>query len=205
MITDEQVAAIEALGAKYPGHYMAKFCVDPRQWDREATAIWEQIGSYTLSERMLDLGCGFGYFANVINYPAADVTGLDLPEPIIAEAAAILQVPFVPHVVSDLDMVPSECGGPYDLITMFGCTLRHGHPATSKDYWGWDEYRFFFADVATRIRPGGRFVIRPNVMIDESPTVANLLDHGALRRAVGDGWKRVVIRGREIILMKGER
>ncbi len=186
MITDEQVEAIEALGAKYPGHYMAKFSVDPRRWDREAERLWEALASTDPVDRVLDIGCGFGYFLNVAGVCCVDAWGLDVPDDAIIEAVDIIEAKVVYENMEAERYLPSACRGLYDLITMFGCTLRHGHPATSKDYWGWPEYRFFFEDVLSRLRDGGRFVIRPNVMEEPEPHHANLLDPIARYNAIGD-------------------
>jgi SAM-dependent methyltransferase len=204
MITDDQVKAIEALAEKYPGHYMAKFFTYPRLWDREAEKLADHLDVNCERLDVLDIGCGFGYFVNVCFDRGCNAWGLDVFDKAIGEAAEILRVKVVFDGIEADRRLPGIAGGLFDIITMFGCSLRHGHPATSKDYWGWDEYRFFFTDIATRLRPGGRFVIRPNVMTGEWAGAANLHDHGKLRGVLADEWERVAIMGPEITLTKGE-
>jgi SAM-dependent methyltransferase len=186
MITDDQVKAIEALGAKYPGHYMAKFCVDPRRWDREAEELAAKPFNDDSVCSSLDIGCGFGYFVNACDLFGDSAWGLDIGDPLIIEASGILRAKVAFGVVKAYVELPWMGRGTFDIITMFGCTLRHGHPATSKDYWGWDEYRFLFADVLGRLNPGGQFVIRPHVMGDEYGSAANLLACDTFTDKIGD-------------------
>jgi SAM-dependent methyltransferase len=186
MITDHQVAAIEAFGEKYPGHYMEKFFVDPRKWDREAEAIVDDLDIGVDMLDVLDIGCGFGYLVNAWTGRGCNAWGLDVGESCILEAVSKLKIPFKPFMIRAYEPMSQWFRGPYDLITMFGCTLRHGHPATSKDYWGWPAYRFFFEDVLSRLRPSGRFVIRPNVMGDEYGSAANLLARDTFLDKIGD-------------------
>jgi SAM-dependent methyltransferase len=205
VLTDGQVKAIEALGAKYPGHYMAKFCVDPRRWDLEAEKLADHLDINCETLEILDIGCGFGYFVNVLYGRGCIGLGVDVADYAILEACGILNAPMLAVSVRAMTRLslPHHTidDRTFDLITMFGCTLRHGHPATSKDYWGWDDYRFFFADVLSRLRPGGRFVIRPNVMKSPPPEHADLLDVPALDELIGDFAKIVSHSKGQIILI----
>jgi hypothetical protein len=152
---------------------MAKFCVDPRRWDLEAEAIWQEVCGDQISDMAIDIGCGFGYFVNVSKWhscqdePKIDIIGLDLPEPIIIEATSILQVPFAAHDIRQTahngirSLLPAICDGEgeYDLVTMFGVNLRDDEGA----YWTACDYADFTKDVCRWLSAGGRFVMRPNL------------------------------------------
>lgn len=191
MITDDQVKAIEALGAKYPGHPMAKFCVDPMRWDREFMSIYSHINNGAMSTRTLDIGCGFGYLTLWSMATGGTSYAIDIAEPIIVEATSILNVKLITHQVTAYERLPyggrnERLSGSLNLVTMCGCNLRHGHPASLGGYWGWDEYRFLIEDVVRRLHPTGRFVIRPNVMGDEHAGEANLLARDTFTDKIGD-------------------
>lgn len=158
MITDEQVVAIEALGQKYPGHPMAKFCVDPMRWDREAEAIADELDLGIEMLNVLDIGCGFGYFVNVCSGRGCIAYGLDVPDSCIVAATAALLVPVVWHTVRHNEPLPGLCDGPYDLITMFGVNLR-----SELQYWVADDYAWLTRYICRRIMSGGRFVVHPNL------------------------------------------
>lgn len=185
MITQEQCEAIEALGYKYPVHPMAKFCVDPMRWDRQAEAIADKLDLSIEMLRVLDIGCGLGYFINACFGHGCLAHGIDIADPCMEAAALALRAPVVRHAIAPFKPLPVGCQG-YDLITMFGVNLRDGDLCSPGDYWGWQKYRFFFVDVLSRLGAGGQFVIRPNVTGDQCSSIADLLARDTFTAKMGD-------------------
>ena len=184
MLSNEEVAAIEDMADWAPDHPMAKFCNDPRRWYSEAVrlhgaimgkgpGVWSPV---LPPQRILDIGCGFGYFVrrchDVGHYPV----GLDLPgPPMIGRANEILGNRFISGTIKPFVVLPGTPEA-FDLITMFGVMFRHGSAFASRDYWGWPEYTFLARDICSRLRPGGRLVIRPNDTGGDGTSFAHLRD-----------------------------
>ena len=115
------------------------------------------------SLRVLDVGCGAGYFLYVCRRLGHQATGLDIDEsPLFRDTLDLLGVerwvgriePFVP--------LP-DAGGPYDLVTAHCICFQKIPSPTAPDGWkdwGADEWRFFLREVRTRwLHPGGELLL----------------------------------------------
>ena len=166
MITEQQVAAL--LAFYDPDDQQAKFCLHIEKWDTIAMSVARGLGLDNNSpKRILDLGCGFGYFLNVCGELGHDATGLDTFSPLIRRATRILGVRYMIHTIVAFEPLPRTLGD-YDLVTMSGVNLLKA--TMSKRYWCRNEYAFLASDIRYRLRPEGRFVIRPNIAEPNSPT-----------------------------------
>ncbi len=171
MITPAQDRALRNLVAKYPDHPMAKFCIRPMSWYAIADRIAEEMGLHERTgKRILDIGCGFGYFVKAWHDRGHDVTGLDLPGGIIQEANRILEVPFVPYRIVGGHPLPDGMQA-FDLVTTFGVNFKYD----SDVYWGREEYQSLSHDVRGRLNRGGSWILRPNQTDDPDHPVANLM------------------------------
>ncbi len=78
-------------------------------------AEWESVRALLpdlKGKRVVDLGCGFGWFARyAAEEGAASVLGLDLSENMIARAKAETQSPAVRYEIADLDQLELPAGG----------------------------------------------------------------------------------------------
>jgi SAM-dependent methyltransferase len=103
--------------------------------------------------RILDLGCGAGYFAYTAQLLGHDVVGLDIDDvPMFAEATRLLGVPRVISRIQAFTPLP-DLGEKFDLITAFMiCFNDHKQPGL----WGVPEWEFFLDDLATHLTAGGR-------------------------------------------------
>jgi SAM-dependent methyltransferase len=156
------------LAQQYPSHYMVKFCRDPKAWYLDADSIAEGFGLHEPPlHRVLDIGCGFGYFLYACRAWGHSVEGVDVPDVVIQQASDILGVSVYPHEVRAFDLLPPRFTG-YDLVTTFGVNFRH----SEKKYWGKDEYTFLAQDIRSRLTKNGRWVLRPN----QSPELSYLMD-----------------------------
>lgn len=109
--------------------------------------------------RILDLGCGAGYFAYIAQLLGHNVLGLDVDEVrMFADMAELFGVqraiwriePFVP--LPDLKRK-------FDLITAFMICFNNHKRA---DLWGASEWHFFLDDLAKHLAPGGRVWLELN-------------------------------------------
>jgi SAM-dependent methyltransferase len=110
--------------------------------------------------RILDLGCGAGYFLKICAILGHRATGLDLDEnPIFREVVTALGVNRLIGRIDPLTPVP-VAGGPFDLITAFAvCFNDHNGP----EPWGPAGWRFFLDDAAGRLlAPRGRLLMKLN-------------------------------------------
>jgi SAM-dependent methyltransferase len=111
--------------------------------------------------RMLDIGCGPGYFLTAASACGHEVYGIDAPASVLTDIEArvysvmlkalacddrvspLLIERFVPMALPQRDL---------DLITAFWiCFNRHYQP----DEWGAGEWRFFVRDAMSYLRDGG--------------------------------------------------
>lgn len=150
------------LADKYPDHPMAKYAIDQRRWEWQAETFAKSVGLHDPAEklRMMDLGCGFGYLVTHCNRLGHQATGLDQPVPIIEEAARLSGLPIIWHRIQDGVKLPGT--DQYDLITAQRLNLIELNGCR----WGWPEWERLCADVMDRLRPGGRFVVLPNLQAE---------------------------------------
>lgn len=169
MLTDEQVEQLKALRAKYPGNRMEKFAENPREYEAIAIEVARGLDlDQPPRRRILDIGCGLGFFSHACERWGHAVTGLDLPDPMIARALQILRIKYYKHVITASESIRAGCA--YNLITMFGVNLHDG-----TDYWDAPKYTFLAADIRSRLQPDGSWVIRPNAPVGQNSPTANLM------------------------------
>lgn len=176
----ERYTALAELKEKHPDHFMAKF-YEPDGWCFKSRRIAFELNlRRTPRKRILDIGCGFGYFVMACREYGHYAIGLDRPDEVIEEAACILGVPYVPHTIEPCVALPSGLAN-YDLITTFGVNLRHA----SGELWGQDDYSVLTTEVRDRLLPGGRWVLRPNQTDDPNSPISRLMEHVWWRDVAG--------------------
>ena len=110
-------------------------------------------------KRILDLGCGAGYFLHIAQLLGHTGLGLDLDRvPMFAEITSLLGVRRVIQRIQPFRPLP-DLGGKFDLITAFMiCFNGHRRP----DLWGVAEWNFFLDDIAKHLAPRGRVWLELN-------------------------------------------
>jgi SAM-dependent methyltransferase len=110
-------------------------------------------------KRILDLGCGAGYFLYVAQLLGHRGFGLDLDRiPMFAEVTSLLGVRRVIQRIQPFRPLP-DLGGKFDLITAFMiCFNGHRRP----NLWGVTEWNFFLDDIAKHLAPRGRVWLELN-------------------------------------------
>lgn len=119
--------------------------------------------------RILDLGCGAGYFLYVAKFFGHDVLGLDLDDhQLFRDTLALLQVPRVISRIDPNTPLP-ELDRKFDLITAHRiCFQRIGGARSGKE-WSSAHWKFFIDDIRSRfLAPGGRLLLDFNPRTDGS-------------------------------------
>jgi SAM-dependent methyltransferase len=139
--------------------------------------------------RILDLGCGPGYFLYVCQQLGHEGLGIDIDEqPLFRETTALLGVRRVIHRIEAQTPLP-DLGEKFDLVSghrvCFQKTVRWGTGPGEWHEWDSDDWKFFLDDVRRNVlNPDGRILLDFNPRADGrsffTPELrAVLLENGA--------------------------
>src|SRR5579864_1011497 len=110
------------------------------------------IGLHSASSlRILDIGCGFGYFMYAAERFGHKAVGVDLPDPYLQEVTDLLGLKKVLHRIEPFQPLPDLPGGPFDLITAFATCFDS---AGFDGQWGLKEWQSFMKDLKRFMAPG---------------------------------------------------
>jgi SAM-dependent methyltransferase len=114
-------------------------------------------------KRILDLGCGAGYFLYIAQLLRHSGVGLDMDRlPMFREITRLLGVRRVVQRIQAFRLLPNF-GQKFDLITAFMvCFNDHKMPGL----WGVPEWEFFLNDLAQHLKPRGRVWLELNQEYD---------------------------------------
>jgi SAM-dependent methyltransferase len=105
-------------------------------------------------KRVLDLGCGGGFFLFILKNLGHSVLGLDVERvPLFGELLRLFGVPRVVSRISAFEPLP-DLGQKFHWITAFSVNFNLYHP--SKERWGTREWDFFLRDLQHHLAPGGK-------------------------------------------------
>jgi SAM-dependent methyltransferase len=113
--------------------------------------------------RILDLGCGSGYFLHIARCLGHDVLGMDVDSvPVFNETLRLLGIPRIVHAIHSFQPLP-DLGLPFDLITAhMTCFNRRADGS----HWGVEEWEYFLKDAGSRLTASGRIQLDLNVLPD---------------------------------------
>ena len=116
-------------------------------------------------KRILDLGCGAGYFLYIAQLLGHSGVGLDMDRlPMFREITRLLGVRRVVQRIQAFRALPNF-GQKFDVITAFMiCFNNHKMPGL----WGVREWEFFLADLGKYLRPRGQIWLELNQEYDET-------------------------------------
>ncbi len=139
-------------------------------------------------KRILDLGCGAGYFLYIAQLLGHSGVGLDIDRlPMFREITLLLGVRRVVKRIEAFRPLPSF-GQRFDLITAFMvCFNNHKMPGL----WGVPEWEFFLDDLAKHLKPRGWVWLELNQEYDGSFYTAELKEFFQKRGAKIDEHKIV--------------
>ena len=135
-----------------PGDAPPKY-LDLKHWIPINLQRVRELGlDYAPPSRILDLGCGTGYFLYINKLLGHEILGLDLDNmPMFRELIELLQVPRMVARIETFHPLP-KFDRKFDVITAhLVCFNNH----KSDKLWGPAEWDYFLRDVATHLAPGG--------------------------------------------------
>jgi SAM-dependent methyltransferase len=110
--------------------------------------------------RVLDLGCGGGFFLVVCRHAGFATVGLDLDEdPVFNSLIAVFGLERIACAIEPGRKLP-DLGGPFDAVAAF-MTCFNKLPDGSP--WNREPWQFLLEDLRTHVVDGGRVVIKFNV------------------------------------------
>jgi SAM-dependent methyltransferase len=132
-------------------------------------------------KRVLDIGCGTGYFLYICQYLGHEVLGMDLDEePGFKEMVEMLRVKRVIFRVEAYQPLP-DLGRKFDVIAAHMICFN-GHK--SDKLWKIPEWEFFLDDLAERqLAPGGQVCLELNREYDDSLYTPELKEYFEARGA----------------------
>lgn len=128
--------------------------LDIDNWMKGSISKMIRLKMHKVSKkRILDIGCGAGYFLYANKIMRHTVLGLDLDDdPIYNSLIKLFGIPRIVHRIEKYQKLPNV-GDDFDLITAFGiCFNQH----RKEDEWGADEWKYFICDCIDHLSPSGR-------------------------------------------------
>lgn len=118
------------------------------------------------SQRVLDLGCGGGYFLFILKRFNHSVLGLDVNrEPLFRELLEVFGVPRTIFEIKAFEPLP-DLGQKFDWITAF--SIGFDRQCDTKTRWGAKEWDFLLHDLQRHLAPGGKIYLAVNPLPDGS-------------------------------------
>ena len=169
-----------------PGEDWPKYLNLDRWIDINIHRIREIELDLTRPKRILDLGCGAGYFLHIAQLLGHKGLGLDVDYlPMFAEITRLLGVRRIISRIEPFTPLP-DLEGKFDLITAFMiCFNNHKQP----NLWDVPEWEFFLGDLAKYLAPRGRVWLELNREYDGTFYTPQLREFFAMRGAKIDEHK----------------
>src|SRR5881394_3956014 len=110
--------------------------------------------------RVLDLGCGGGFFLFILKRLGHSVLGLDVDEsPLFKELLEVFGVPRTVFRIQPFESLPN-LHQQFDWITAFSIGFDRNRPTNAR--WGSKEWDFLLRDLQRRLSPGGKIYLTLN-------------------------------------------
>jgi SAM-dependent methyltransferase len=152
--------AVERIGRKYPGHGYEKYGRKLRnQFVRNGERIFAVGLHRSKGLRVLDIGCGFGFFVHAADRYGHHAVGLDQDDPFFNEITALVGIERVVHRIEAFQPLPDVPGGPFDLITAFASCFDH---AGAEGQWGVKEWEYLLGDLRKKTSESARLHVKFN-------------------------------------------
>ena len=125
-------------------------------------------------KRVLDLGCGGGFFLFVTKNLGHSVLGVDIEHvALFTELLELFEIPRVVWRITAFEPLPN-LGQKFDWITAFSANFYLYHP--SKECWATPEWDFFLGDLRRHLAPEGKIFFGLNPLYDGDYYTSELRD-----------------------------
>src|ERR1700736_1405144 len=153
-VDQNQIAEIQK---RYPGEKYA----DVEQWLRVNRERVQDLKLHRSSpQRVLDLGCGGGFFLFILKRFGHSVLGLDLDESsLFKELLEVFRVPRTAFRIQPFESLPN-LHQQFDWITAFSIGFDRYRATNSR--WGPAEWDFLLRDLQRRLAPRGKIYLAFN-------------------------------------------
>jgi SAM-dependent methyltransferase len=169
-IDQERLREIQQRYASSPEEY-AKY-VDVNRWLRVNRERVQDLKLHRSPPmRVLDLGCGAGFFLFILKSLGCSVLGLDMDEfPLFDDMLDLFDIPLVVWTIAAFKRLP-DLGQKFDWITAFSVKFNLYRP--SQQRWGSTEWDFFLRDLHEYVAPGGKIFFALNPHDYDAPELRN--------------------------------
>ncbi|HUE40498.1 MAG TPA: class I SAM-dependent methyltransferase, partial [Chthoniobacterales bacterium] len=117
-------------------------------------------------QRVLDLGCGGGYFLFILKRLNHSVLGLDVDRvPLFRELLEIFGVPRIVFEIKPFEPLPN-LRQQFDWITAFSIGFDRHRETNAR--WGVKEWDFLLRDLQRHLAPAGKIYLAVNPLPDDS-------------------------------------
>jgi len=132
-------------------------------------------------QRVLDLGCGGGFFLFILQRLGHSVLGLDVDEsPVFKELLEVFGVPRTVFRIQPFESLPN-LKQQFDWITAFSIGFDRYRVTNSR--WGPSEWDFLLRDLQLRLAPGGKIYLALNPLPNGDYLTSELRDFFSSRGA----------------------
>ena len=132
-------------------------------------------------QRVLDLGCGGGFFLFILKRFGHSVLGLDVDEsPLFKELLEVFGVPRTVFRIQPFESLPN-LHHQFEWITAF--SIGFDRYRTTNSRWGPDEWDFLLRDLQLRLAPGGKIYLTLNPLPNSDYLTSKLRDFFSSRGA----------------------
>jgi SAM-dependent methyltransferase len=147
--------------AEIQERYAGEKYADVDQWLRVNRERVQDLKLHRSSpQRVLDLGCGGGFFLFILKRIGHSVLGLDVDEsPLFRELLEVFDVPRIVFRIRPFEPLP-DLHQQFDWITAFSIGFDRYHATNSR--WGPPEWDFLLRDLELRLTPGGKIYLTLN-------------------------------------------
>ena len=147
--------------AEIQKRYAGEKYADVDQWLRVNRERVQDLKLHRSSpQRVLDLGCGGGFFLFILKRIGYSVLGLDVDEsPLFKELLEVFDVPRTVFRIQPFEPLP-DLHQQFDWITAFSIGFDRYRATNSR--WGPDEWDFLLRDLELRLVPGGKIYLTLN-------------------------------------------
>src|SRR5438034_11273391 len=152
-IDEERLRQIQQRHASLPMGYAKYANIEP--WLRLNRERVQDLKLHrSAPKRVLDLGCGGGFFLFILKRFGHSVLGLDLDQfPLFTDLLDLFGVRRVVWTIKAFEPLP-ELGQKFDWITAFSINFNLHYPA--ERLWGPAEWDFFLHDLQRHLAPAGK-------------------------------------------------
>ncbi len=164
-------AAVIEITNQFKDHMYYKYHNMHHAYIRNAERVIRLGLTKSTGMRILDIGCGFGYFMHAASQYGHRTVGLDRGDPFFNAVTPLFGANRVVHQIEAGQPLPNIPGGPFNLITAFATCFDK---AGVEGQWGPEQWEFFLQDLTRFMAPNCHLHIKFNQYAGEGTKTGRL-------------------------------